>query len=70
MYIAALYKNNNPGTTGFRHHKHLKLIFIINLKGHVKSIYQYDEKILFHSRSPYFLQVICLKNNNTTLYMS
>ena len=33
-------------------------------KGHVISIHQYDEKQLFHTRTcrtPYFLQVICLK---------
>ena len=40
------------------------------LKGHVKSIYQYDEKQPFHTRSP-FLQVIYLKKTDkTTLYMS
>jgi len=31
------------------------------IKGHVKSIHQYDEKQPFHTRSPYFLQVIYLK---------
>ena len=40
------------------------------LKGHVKSINQNAENKPFYTKSAYYFQIICLKNNKTTLYMS